>query len=400
MWRISEPVRLRLSVSASTSTATPPGPYPSYMTASYALASAPSPVPLAIARSMLSLGIEASRAFWIASASDGLPSGSPPPSFAATVIARASLVKSLPRRAATIAFLCLIPAHLECPDMTAASLCADRDGAGGDVRHPERAHDEALAPDRRPHGAERGAQRREGLARPDRDEVRPRAAHDPEARALEHAVKGGDVGLPPPRLVDPVQPRDRRARAQEARDELDGLRDDQRPAGPRVDALERPHRVAQVQQQRAEEDEVEAPVALGVEVVDAEVEALDLRAERLLGQLEARPPPPEGREVLGAAVRRGGEAHARRPVPARGVVDVDGGHARRPAALELEGPEAVPRADLEHPHAAEVGGQRHVPDRAARVEVPRGDDPSGQLDRVVPGELAHPLGQARHGGAA
>src|SRR5215212_734231 len=64
---------------------------------------------------MLSLGIEASRAFCTASARRGLPSGSPPPSFAATVIARASLVKSFPRRESTIAFLCLIPAHLECP---------------------------------------------------------------------------------------------------------------------------------------------------------------------------------------------------------------------------------------------------------------------------------------------
>src|SRR3954453_6446882 len=66
---------------------------------------------------MLSLGIEASLAFAIASASAGLPSGSPPPSFAATVIARVSFVKSLPRRASTIAFLCLIPAHFECPAM-------------------------------------------------------------------------------------------------------------------------------------------------------------------------------------------------------------------------------------------------------------------------------------------
>src|SRR4051794_6338531 len=66
---------------------------------------------------MLSLGIEASRALEMASARRGLPSGSPPPSFAATVIARASLVKSLPRRESTIAFLCLIPAHLEWPAM-------------------------------------------------------------------------------------------------------------------------------------------------------------------------------------------------------------------------------------------------------------------------------------------
>src|SRR4029078_3291986 len=66
---------------------------------------------------MLSLGIEASLAFATASASAGLPSGSPPPSLAATVIARVSFVKSFPRRASTIGFLCLIPAHLECPAM-------------------------------------------------------------------------------------------------------------------------------------------------------------------------------------------------------------------------------------------------------------------------------------------
>src|SRR6478735_8554443 len=76
-----------------------------------------------MARSMLSLGIEASLAFAMASASAGLPSGSPPPSLAATVIARVSFVKSFPRRASTIAFLCLIPAHLECPAM-AMSLSA------------------------------------------------------------------------------------------------------------------------------------------------------------------------------------------------------------------------------------------------------------------------------------
>ena len=41
---------------------------------------------------MLSFGIEASLAFWIAVASEAFASGSPPPSLAATVIARASLV--------------------------------------------------------------------------------------------------------------------------------------------------------------------------------------------------------------------------------------------------------------------------------------------------------------------
>src|SRR5579875_1408599 len=43
---------------------------------------------------------------------------SPPPSLAAPVIARESLVKCWPRRWSTTAFLCLIEAHFECPDMS------------------------------------------------------------------------------------------------------------------------------------------------------------------------------------------------------------------------------------------------------------------------------------------
>src|SRR3954465_9839581 len=83
-----------------------------------ASASAPAPVPFAIARSMLSFGIDASLAFWTASDSAAFESGSPPPSRAATWIARASLVKCAPRRWSTTAFLCLIDAHLEWPAMT------------------------------------------------------------------------------------------------------------------------------------------------------------------------------------------------------------------------------------------------------------------------------------------
>ena len=79
-------------------------------------------MPFATARSMLSFGIEASRAFWIASASAGFPSGSPPPSRAATVIARVSLVNSAPRLASTAFFLCLIDAHFECPAMAFKSM--------------------------------------------------------------------------------------------------------------------------------------------------------------------------------------------------------------------------------------------------------------------------------------
>src|SRR6187551_3789047 len=83
---------------------------------SYASPSEEVPAPRAIARSMLSLGIELSRAFWIAVARVALASGSGPPSRAATMIARESLEKSLPRFASAAPFLCLMVDHLLCPD--------------------------------------------------------------------------------------------------------------------------------------------------------------------------------------------------------------------------------------------------------------------------------------------
>src|SRR4029450_7052018 len=75
------------------------------------------PAPRAIARSMLSFGIELSRAFWIAVASVAFPPRSGPPSRAAPMIARESLEKSFPRFASAAPFLCLMLDHLLCPDM-------------------------------------------------------------------------------------------------------------------------------------------------------------------------------------------------------------------------------------------------------------------------------------------
>src|SRR6201997_2724409 len=65
---------------------------------------------------MLSFGIDAALAFSIAFWSARLPAGSGPPSFAATMIARVSFEKSLPRFASAAPFLCLIDDHLLCPD--------------------------------------------------------------------------------------------------------------------------------------------------------------------------------------------------------------------------------------------------------------------------------------------
>src|SRR5262252_4405853 len=65
---------------------------------------------------MLSFGIDAALAFSTAFWSARLPAGSGPPSFAATMTARVSLEKSLPRFASAAPFLCLIDDHLLCPD--------------------------------------------------------------------------------------------------------------------------------------------------------------------------------------------------------------------------------------------------------------------------------------------
>src|SRR5262245_36773960 len=76
------------------------------------------PEPRLTARSMLSLGTEDFLAFWIASYSVGLPPGSPPPIRAATSMFLISLANILPRRASMTAFLCLVVAHLEWPDIS------------------------------------------------------------------------------------------------------------------------------------------------------------------------------------------------------------------------------------------------------------------------------------------
>src|SRR3954468_4964395 len=65
---------------------------------------------------MLSRGIEYDFSFSIAFCSARLFVGSPPPFFAATMIALESFEKSWPRFASAAPFLCLIDDHLLCPD--------------------------------------------------------------------------------------------------------------------------------------------------------------------------------------------------------------------------------------------------------------------------------------------
>src|ERR671938_424038 len=87
------------------------------MIVEYSAPPASAPDPRLTARSMLSFGTEDFFAFWMASYSVGLPPGSPPPVRAATSMFLMSLANILPRLASTTAFLCLVVAHFEWPDI-------------------------------------------------------------------------------------------------------------------------------------------------------------------------------------------------------------------------------------------------------------------------------------------
>src|SRR5687767_15224168 len=70
-----------------------------------------------MARLMLSAGMLTLLALSTAVRRRGLEATSPPPMRAAMLISRMILVKILPRLASRAPFLCLMEAHLECPDM-------------------------------------------------------------------------------------------------------------------------------------------------------------------------------------------------------------------------------------------------------------------------------------------
>src|SRR5262245_15250569 len=81
-----------------------------------------------MARLMLSAGMLTDLALSTAVLRRGLELGSPPPIRAAIDISRMILVKILPRLASRAPFLCLMEAHLECPDMLGSPAVLERDG--------------------------------------------------------------------------------------------------------------------------------------------------------------------------------------------------------------------------------------------------------------------------------
>src|SRR3954454_12873116 len=132
----------------------------------YSAPPASAPDPRLTARSMLSFGTDDFFAFWMASYSVGLPPGSPPPIRAATSMFLISLAKSLPRRASMTAFLCLVVAHLEWPDMPLLPS-SYRFGGWSAGRLPDDVGEDRVQPRVAGHlGMERG---RKQVLLPDRD---------------------------------------------------------------------------------------------------------------------------------------------------------------------------------------------------------------------------------------
>jgi hypothetical protein len=85
----------------------------------------------------------------------------------------------------------------------------------------------------------------------------------------------------------------------------------------------------------------------------------------------------------------GGGPQPRRPVEVLDPVDVDR-RDPRPAALQLERPEALERADVQGAHAREVFGEPVMANEGPQIEHARGDDPRPELLRVVPADVVEP----------
>src|SRR4051812_43036026 len=148
---------------------------------------ASAPEPRLTARSMLSLGTEDFFAFWTASYRVGFPARSPPPVRAATSMFLISFAKSLARLESMTAFLCLVVAHLEWPDIANPTLLP-----------PNRLR--GHAPGRRStRAAWRHPSSRGGTTWPAADRGEPRRSYPSPGRTSPSTV--------PPRRARPAPPR-------------------------------------------------------------------------------------------------------------------------------------------------------------------------------------------------
>src|ERR1700721_953943 len=85
-----------------------------------------------MARLILSAGMLAALASGTALRRRGFMSGSPPPPRAAIMISLMMRVNAFPRLASVAAFLCLMVAHFECPDMVNPRACVSCRGSASE----------------------------------------------------------------------------------------------------------------------------------------------------------------------------------------------------------------------------------------------------------------------------
>src|SRR5580698_6022796 len=90
-----------------------------------------------MARLMLSAGMLAALASVTALRRRGFMSASPPPERAAIIISLIMRVNAFPRLASVAAFLCLMVAHLECPDIVNTSGSCERGRFAGEPNRLE-----------------------------------------------------------------------------------------------------------------------------------------------------------------------------------------------------------------------------------------------------------------------
>src|SRR4051794_32517666 len=139
------------------------------------------------------------------------------------------------------------------PAIAAAML--NRGGQNGGVRHPAPTRDHRG--ERRVRQCPRAAYATPRVAGSERHRVRPHRALDAETGRFDHCPQTGWVRDLPLRLMSGAKPRGGPPRREQGQHRIDLLGGQKLPCADRPNCLQRPHRVLQVQHQRAADDDVE-----------------------------------------------------------------------------------------------------------------------------------------------
>src|SRR4051794_39760223 len=200
-----------------------------------------------------------------------------------------------------------------------------------------------------------------------------------EPRATDHRQPATDI-RPPPGAPGCLATKLGRREGDRGKPAAALVGDDELAGAEVGHPLQREHWIAQVDQDRTAEDQVElATEEFGRGVIDRQANPLNRASEGGAGELEAL-----------AAPLVSGRTQTRRPVEGLNAVHVQRGH-RRAAALELEGPEALERADVQDPQAGEVVRDAVFPNQRPEVEDAGRDEPRRELLGVVPADVVEPL---------